>query len=142
MAAISREPASARSSPTRLSESTRVIWLWVVVIVAVVGGLSVVLLGRVEAMAEVYDDRPDSTVPTGRPLTAADLRDVRFSTGVRGYRMDEVDALLSRLQADLLARERLDAESRQEVAADLDPERPAAAPSDEPEDRGERLSQS
>ena len=118
------------------------IWLWVVVIVAVVGGLSVVLMGRVEAMAEVYDDRPDSTVPTGRPLTAADLRDVRFSTGVRGYRMDEVDALLSRLQADLLARERLDAESRQEVAADLDPKHPAAAPSEDPEDRGERLSQS
>ncbi len=117
------------------------IWLWVVVIVAVIGGLSVVLVGRGETMAEVYDDRPDATLPTGRPLTADDLRDVRFSTTVRGYRMDEVDALLSRLQADLLAREGLEAESRLEDARDLEPDPPAAARRDGPEDRAKRLSQ-
>lgn len=81
------------------------IWLWVLVIVVVIGALSVVLASRGETMAEVYDDRPDATIPAGRPLTADDLRDVRFSSALRGYRMDEVDALLSRLQAELTARE-------------------------------------
>ncbi len=56
-------------------------------------------------MAEVYDDRPDVALPTGRPLTAEDLRTLRLNTGVRGYRMDEVDALLARLEAELIERE-------------------------------------
>ncbi|MBA2446193.1 MAG: DivIVA domain-containing protein [Nocardioidaceae bacterium] len=93
-------------------------WVWIVVIVLVIGGLSVVLVGRGESMAEVYDDRPDSTIPTGRPLTADDVRDVRFSTALRGYRMDEVDALLSRLQADLLARDDYGEAQRAEGASD------------------------
>lgn len=80
-------------------------WLWVLVIVALVGGLTVVALGSGEPLAEVYDDRPDRTIPVGRPLTADDLSDVRFTTAVRGYRMDEVDALIARVRADLLARE-------------------------------------
>lgn len=89
-----------------------VLWLWVVVIVALIGAVVVIGVGRSEPMAEVYDDRPDTTIPTGRPLTAEDLRDVRFTTAVRGYRMDEVDSLLERLQADLLTRERHDLEAR------------------------------
>lgn len=83
-------------------------WVWVVVIVAVIGAIAVVVVGRADTMADVYDDRPDTTIPTGRPLTADDLRSVRFTTAVRGYRMDEVDSLLARLQADLLAREHRD----------------------------------
>jgi DivIVA domain-containing protein len=83
----------------------RVTVVWVVVIVALVGAVVVVAVGRGAPMSEVYDDRPDATVPAGRPLTSDDLRDVRFSTAVRGYRMDEVDALLARVRADLIARE-------------------------------------
>jgi len=45
--------------------------------------------------------RPDALVPADGPLTAGDLRRVRFSTAVRGYRMSEVDALLDRLAAEL-----------------------------------------
>jgi len=107
-----RGPARVRSNPIRLSESIAVTWVWVVVIVVVIGALSVVLVSRGETMAEVYDDRPDSTIPAGRPLTADDLRHIRFSTAVRGYRMDEVDALLSRLRADLLARDDRDRDDR------------------------------
>jgi len=80
-------------------------WVWVVVIVALAGGVVAVAVGRGGSMSEVYDDRPDATVPAGRPLTSEDLRDIRFSTAVRGYRMDEVDALLARVRADLIARE-------------------------------------
>ncbi len=52
-------------------------------------------------MAETYDDRPDARVPADRPLSPQDLRQVRFSTAFRGYRMSEVDALLDRLAAEL-----------------------------------------
>lgn len=81
------------------------VWLWVVGIVVVVGAVTVVAVGTGAALGDVYEDRPDHTVPVGRPLAAEDLRDVSFSTAVRGYRMDEVDALLERIRADLLARE-------------------------------------
>jgi DivIVA domain-containing protein len=80
-------------------------WVWVVVIVVLIGAVVVIAVGRDDAMAEVYDDRPDLTIPSGRPLTADDLSEIRFSTATRGYRMDEVDAFIARLQADLLARE-------------------------------------
>ncbi|MPZ59952.1 MAG: DivIVA domain-containing protein [Propionibacteriales bacterium] len=61
-------------------------------------------------MRRVYDDRPDVLLPADRPLTGQDLREVRFGVGLRGYRMDEVDALIARLAAEL------------ESAADREPE--------------------
>jgi DivIVA domain-containing protein len=82
-----------------------VLWFWVVVLVALIGAIAVVAAGRGDSMAEVYDDRPDSILPTGRPLTAEDLAALRLNTGVRGYRMDEVDALLARLQAEMISRD-------------------------------------
>ena len=92
------------------------------VLVVVIGGIAVLVAGRESAMGEVYDDRPDATLPTGRPLTAADLQALRFSTAVRGYRMDEVDALLFRIQADLRARESTEpAAADHAVSAEPDP---------------------
>ncbi|MEP6665937.1 MAG: DivIVA domain-containing protein [Nocardioidaceae bacterium] len=82
------------------------IWLWVVVLVAVLGTVAILAAGRDDAMGEVYEDRPDRGIPSGRPLTSDDLDVVRFTTAVRGYRMDEVDAFIDRLRADLMARER------------------------------------
>lgn len=82
-----------------------VMWLWVILVVVVVGAVGVVVVDRWGTMSDVYPDRPDRTIPVDRPLTAADIRDVRLSTGARGYRMDEVDALLDRVEADLRARE-------------------------------------
>jgi DivIVA domain-containing protein len=76
-------------------------WFFAILIVAVMGIVAVVAAGRGGSMAEVYDDRPDSRVQADGPLTAADLRTVRFSTALRGYRMSEVDALLARLSAEL-----------------------------------------
>lgn len=80
------------------------LWFWVIVLVALIGAIAVVASGRGDSMADVYDDRPDALLPVGRPLTADDLRSLRFNTGVRGYRMDEVDALLARLEAEMLER--------------------------------------
>ena len=75
-------------------------WFFAVIVVAVMGGIAVVAAGAGGSMAESFDDRPDARVPADGPLTAADLRRVRFSTAVRGYRMSEVDALLDRLAAE------------------------------------------
>ena len=85
-------------------------WFFAVLLVLAMGGVAVIAAGKGAPLAEVYDDRPDSSVPAEGPLTADDLRRVRFSLGFRGYRMSEVDALLDRL-----ASERED--------ADLDPGR-------------------
>jgi DivIVA domain-containing protein len=75
-------------------------WFFAVIVVAVIGGVAVVAAGRGGTMAESFDDRPDARVPAEGPLTTADLRQVRFGTAFRGYRMSEVDALLDRLAAE------------------------------------------
>ena len=75
-------------------------WFFAFVIVALMGVIAVVATGRGGSMAETFDDRPDSRVQADGPLTAQDLRRVRFSTALRGYRMSEVDALLDRLAAE------------------------------------------
>jgi len=79
-------------------------WLFAIVAVVVMGAAAVVALGRGGSMAEVYDDRPDARIPADGPLTADDLRRVRFTTALRGYRMSEVDALLDRLTDELARR--------------------------------------
>ncbi len=81
------------------------IWFWVVVLVVIIGVAAVVAAGRGDAMADVYEDRPDVTLGRGHPLAAADVAKVRFTTAVRGYRMDEVDAFVARIEADLRARD-------------------------------------
>lgn len=81
-------------------------WLFAILIVLALGGVALVAAGAGQPMGEEYGDRPDALVPADRPLGAADLRRVRFSVGLRGYRMDEVDALLERLAAEAEQRER------------------------------------
>ena len=95
------------------------VWFFGILVVLVLGAVAVVASGRGGSMAEVYDDRPDSRVPADGPLTAQDLRRVRFSTAFRGYRMSEVDALLDRLALEL--------------EPGPDPDRPAPGRSDYPE---------
>jgi DivIVA domain-containing protein len=110
-----------------------VIWFWVVVLVLVVGGVAVLAAGRDVTMSEAYEDRPDRTIPAGRALTSDDLQRVRFSSALRGYRMDEVDALIDRLAADLAARE---ADLREARRAS-DPSTPIDPDSTDPETEAE-----
>jgi len=91
-------------------------WFFAILVVLALGGIAVVAAGRGAPLAEVYDDRPDATVPAAGPLAPADLRRVRFSLAFRGYRMSEVDALLDRLASQLEV-----AEEQPEVAEE--PER-------------------
>ena len=75
-------------------------WFFAILVVLALGGVALLAAGRGAPMAEVYDDRPDSSVPATGPLGADDLRRVRFSLAFRGYRMSEVDALLDRLASE------------------------------------------
>jgi DivIVA domain-containing protein len=75
------------------------------VAVAVVGVVAAVAGGRVQGgLDEPARSRPDTALPPGR-LDEADLARVRFSVGLRGYRMDEVDAALDRVQDELRDRD-------------------------------------
>ena len=76
-------------------------WFFAILIVLALGGVALVAAGRGAPLAEVYDDRPDATVPADGRLGPEDLRRVRFSLAFRGYRMSEVDALLDRLASEL-----------------------------------------
>ncbi|HEY6934702.1 MAG TPA: DivIVA domain-containing protein [Marmoricola sp.] len=76
-------------------------WFFAVLIVLAIGAAVVVASGRGGSLAPEYDDRPDVSLPDGRPLTGDDLRGIRFSTVVRGYRASEVDALLERVALEL-----------------------------------------
>lgn len=80
-------------------------WFFAILVVLALGGVALVAAGRGAPLTEVYDDRPDATVPAAGPLRSEDLRRVRFSLAVRGYRMSEVDALLDRLARELDERE-------------------------------------
>lgn len=76
-------------------------WVFAVLIVLAMGGVAMLAAGHGEPMAPAYDDRPDALVPADRRIEAGDLRKVRFSLAFRGYRMSEVDALLSRMASEL-----------------------------------------
>lgn len=84
-------------------------WLWVAVVVAVLGVVIAIVVGRISggAMPEVAPDRPAAQL-TSAPLTDADLAGIRFTQTLRGYAMDEVDDFIERLRAELSARPRLD----------------------------------
>lgn len=76
-------------------------WFFAILIVLAMGGIALMAAGKGAPLSEAYDDRPDATVPATGPLSAPDLRRVRFSIALRGYRMSEVDALLDRLAGQL-----------------------------------------
>lgn len=99
-------------------------WVFAILIVLAMGGVALLAAGYGEPMAPSYDDRPDATVPGARPLAATDLRKVRFSLAVRGYRMNEVDALLARLASEMEAREPV-ADTAAGEAEESAPEDPA-----------------
>jgi DivIVA domain-containing protein len=76
-------------------------WFFAVLIVLAMGGVAAVAAGQGARLGPSYDDRPDVRLPADRPVTGQDLRGLRFTTAVRGYRASEVDALIDRLAAQL-----------------------------------------
>lgn len=78
-------------------------------VVAVLFAAAVVATRSDPALAPAPPDRPDVVLPD-RPLEPGDVAEVRFSTAVRGYRMDEVDRVLERLAGEIADRDRQIAE--------------------------------
>ena len=76
-------------------------WFFAVLIVLAMGAVAAVAAGRGDSMGPAYDDRADVRLPAERPVTAQDLRALRFNTALRGYRASEVDALIDRLATQL-----------------------------------------
>jgi DivIVA domain-containing protein len=77
-----------------------VVWVFfIVVAVLLVGGFAALVTGRV-----AYDPMAPATTTQADPVlsedfAASEVSAVRFDTALRGYRMDQVDAVLDRLQA-------------------------------------------
>jgi DivIVA domain-containing protein len=101
-----------------------------VVGVLVVGGLlflgASLLLGRGETQPPAPLDRSPVELPDDRPVTADDVRALRISVTVRGYRMTEVDWLLDQFALTL---EQRDAEIERLRTAQQPPE--AAPPAEQ-----------
>lgn len=84
-------------------------FVFVAVAACVIGAVAALAARRWSPGQDPEPDRAPAVVPDG-PLTAEALRSVELGVAVRGYRMDEVDALIARMESTLNARE-------QEVAA-------------------------
>ncbi|BBH16719.1 hypothetical protein Back2_10060 [Nocardioides baekrokdamisoli] len=90
-----------------------ILWLAGILVVLTLGGVAAVAAGFGGQMAPAEDDRRPLNLPAG-PIGAADLRDVRLNVAVRGYRMDEVDALIARLADQMEGRPVATSDSDQE----------------------------
>ena len=76
-----------------------------VLVLVVVGLVAAVAAGRIGGgLGPATSTRPYVGLPEG-PVAAADVDAVRFSLGLRGYRMDEVDAVLEKLREEIRERD-------------------------------------
>ncbi len=97
--------------------------IFLAVILAAAAAFYVVGLNKPGADAPVYDDTlapPVANLPPvllpGAPVPA-DVDRLRFSLGLRGYRMDQVDEVLDRLRDELAAKNLRIAELEELAAA-------------------------
>jgi DivIVA domain-containing protein len=106
--------------------------------VLVVGGLlflaGSLLLGRGETQPPAELDRSPMELPDDRPVIGDDIRALRISPAVRGYRMTEVDWLLDQFAQTLDERDQEIAQLRARLAAARDAARQEHVPQ-EPGDR-------
>jgi len=128
----------ARSFRTGLAaEGIKVTVFWVVLGIAVLAVVAIVAAGRGGGLSAAEPDRPDVVLPDDRLVNRTDVDRVRFSVGLRGYRMDEVDDVLDRIAADVESRDarirELEAQLRAELQAQppqQQPQQPQPAPAE------------
>jgi DivIVA domain-containing protein len=84
---------------------------------AVVFGVTVLIVGGDQGLEPVEPDGRAVPLPGARPLTEADLGDLRFDVAFRGYRMAQVDQALRRSAYDLGYKEELISVLEAEVEA-------------------------
>jgi DivIVA domain-containing protein len=104
-----------------------------VVGVLVVGGLlflgASLLMGRGETQPPAELDRSPVELPDDRPVTADDVRALRISPVLRGYRMSEVDWLLDQFALVLEERDAEIATLNERLA--VRPDQPTAGMDDQ-----------
>jgi DivIVA domain-containing protein len=76
------------------------VWFIVLLAVAIIALAVLAGTGRLGSMPPQVQDRPGPDLPEG-PLSAEDLRLVRFAAVPRGYAMDQVDVVLDRMADQL-----------------------------------------
>ena len=102
----------------------------VIAAVVVVFAVAAVAAGHGDLMADPQPDRRPLDLPE-ETLGPAAIDGLRFGVGFRGYRMDQVDAVLGRLAAELGQRDERIAELAAQVAALEAPAGPREAVPDE-----------
>ncbi len=86
--------------------ATFLVWLTTAIVVAAaIFAVAASVGGQADLMAEMPPDSVPRGLPDAGPVQAADVAGVRFDRALRGYRMDQVDAVLDRLIAELAARD-------------------------------------
>ncbi len=102
-----------------------VFFLGLVIFAAVLFLLSSLAFGRGEEMAPAPPDSTPVELPDDRPVGGDDVRALRLSVAVRGYRMQEVDWVLEQLAIALEDRDRQLAELRRTAIEPTEPTEPA-----------------
>lgn len=75
--------------------------VFTLITLAVLGLIAAVAVGRIGGgLDDPASSLPSRGLPPG-PVAGADLDEIRFSPALRGYRMDEVDAVLDRVRDEL-----------------------------------------
>jgi DivIVA domain-containing protein len=92
-----------------------VLVVFVVVAVVVVFAVAAVAMGRGGGLEAADLDLVRPSLPDG-PMSAEDLDSMHFAVGFRGYRMDQVDAVLDRLGRELTDRDARIAELEHRLA--------------------------
>ncbi|MEV8531187.1 DivIVA domain-containing protein [Streptomyces sp. NPDC051211] len=84
-----------------------VFWFLLIALVVVVAAVTLAVVGGGEeaVLPEVEPDRVADALPEHRPVVAADVDALRLPVAPRGYRMAEVDDVLTRLAAELAERD-------------------------------------
>ncbi len=82
------------------------IWVFLIcVAVLVVGAIGALVTARIgyDPLSDPVESQRDPGLPDH--FAASDVRALRFDTALRGYRMDQVDRVLDRLEARLAEQE-------------------------------------
>ena len=78
--------------------------LTVLLLAGMLFGVAAVSVGNGSPLSEGSIDRREPLLPAD-PVAAADVAALRFTMALRGYRMDEVDAVLDRLSTEISVRD-------------------------------------
>jgi DivIVA domain-containing protein len=81
-----------------------VLIVFAIVAAVVVFAVAAAALGHGDGLEEPFPDMERPYLPDGR-IEPVDIDDVHFAVAFRGYRMDQVDAVLDRLSAELVVRD-------------------------------------